>query len=1157
MSAATPGTVPVFDVCGPLPTGTVVLEASAGTGKTTTIASLAVRYVAEGVATLPELMLVTFGRAATAELRDRVRARFVEVERALREQSAAVSQDDVVRHLADAPSGDLALRRVRLRRAVADFDAATITTTHGFCQQMLAVLGTAGDVDRDATLIPDVADLEAEVVDDLYLRKYATSDTAVLDVATARTVARAAVSDHAATLRPDDAEPGSPAQHRYGLARAVRDELVLRKRARRLVDYDDLLVLLRDALADPRSGAAAVERVRGRYRVVMVDEFQDTDPVQWDILRLAFHGSRTLVLIGDPKQAIYAFRGADVATYLRAAREGSAQTLGRNWRTDGPVIDGLTPILGGAALGDPRIVVRPVHAARSERRLVGAPPVVLRQVVRDAVGPTTGRQPAVARVRALVYQDVAAQVVRTLDETQLVEAPGTLRPTRPADVAVLVRTNAEALAVHAALVGAGVPAVISGLASVFGSPAAQDWLTLLTALARLGDSRTAAAAAMTPFVGWDAHRLALASDDDLDALADQVRTWAHVLEERGVAALLESTAATGLRERLLRATHGERHLTDLRHVGESLHAAALDAGLGTAALSEWLRARIEEASGDYAEERSRRLETDAAAVQVITVHASKGLQFPVVLVPFAWNRWSPPKPDVLRFHEDDERVLHVGGPGSPGYAAALARHEADEAGEDLRLAYVALTRAHSHVVVWWAPSANSSTSALTRLLLGTRDDAGTAAARVALPSDAQVRAHLGALAEGSGGTLVHEVVDTAPGPVRWSPLEQPAPPLDVAVLGRSVDVAWRRTSYSGLTAHAHDSGVGDEPEQPGTQDEPDHDEAPPSGTPVSATETTAQAAGAVPPADGSAPAAAQATTPTSRADTEHALRAVASPMADLPGGTAFGTLTHAVLEHVDTRAPDLRTALVDACAATGLAAPLGVAPDALADALLPALRTPLGPLANGLALADVAPTDRLAELEFELPLAGGDGGGGRAVGRVRGRAPTLRDAASALRRHLAADDPFAGYADRIERDLGSGELRGYLTGSIDAVLRVPTASGGHRYLVVDYKTNRLAPHDEHLTAWHYRPEALVDAMIASHYPLQLLLYSVALHRYLRWRLPGYTPEQHLGGGLYLFVRGMTGPDALVVGAEPTGVMAWRPPAPLVVALSDLLAGGAG
>ncbi|WP_418605714.1 PD-(D/E)XK nuclease family protein [Georgenia sp. SUBG003] len=192
----------------------------------------------------------------------------------------------------------------------------------------------------------------------------------------------------------------------------------------------------------------------------------------------------------------------------------------------------------------------------------------------------------------------------------------------------------------------------------------------------------------------------------------------------------------------------------------------------------------------------------------------------------------------------------------------------------------------------------------------------------------------------------------------------------------------------------------------------------------------------------------------------------------------------------------------------------------------------------------MTPADRLAELEFELPLAGGD---------TPSRASaTLVDVAALLRRHLPADDMFAPYADQLAA-LGPERLHGYLTGSIDAVLRRGSGADA-RYLVVDYKTNRLAPPDEALTLWHYRPEALAEAMMRSHYPLQLLLYLAALHRFLRWRHRGYDPERQLGGGLYLFVRGMAGPDTPVADGTPHGVMSWRPPAALVVELSALLEG---
>src|SRR4051794_38196954 len=222
--------VNAFDVCGPLPSGTTVLEASAGTGKTFTIAALATRYVAEGVAELSELLLVTFGRAATSELRDRVRERLVSAERALRGPDARTCADPLVRHLAAVDDDELATRGRRLTRALLQFDAATIATTHGFCQQMLGSLGLTGDVDADAVLVPDIADLIDEVVDDLYLQRYASTTDPVLSLADARQVAHAAVSDHQAELEPARAPGSSLAGHRYAFARDVVAQVQHRKR---------------------------------------------------------------------------------------------------------------------------------------------------------------------------------------------------------------------------------------------------------------------------------------------------------------------------------------------------------------------------------------------------------------------------------------------------------------------------------------------------------------------------------------------------------------------------------------------------------------------------------------------------------------------------------------------------------------------------------------------------------------------------------------------------------------------------------------------------------------------------------------------------------------------------------------------------------------
>jgi exodeoxyribonuclease V beta subunit len=276
-----------------------------------------------------------------------------------------------------------------------------------------------------------------------------------------------------------------------------------------------------------------------------------------------------------------------------------------------------------------------------------------------------------------------------------------------------------------------------------------------------------------------------------------------------------------------------------------------------------------------------------------------------------------------------------------------------------------------------------------------------------------------------------------------------------------------------------------------------------------------------------------------------------SPMADLPTGTGFGTLVHAILETADTTATDL-AAEVTARAREQLGPQPHLDPQLLADALLPAIRTPLGPLASNRRLADIPPHDRLSELDFELPLDGGDDA-------ARGSRVTLAAVGRLMQRHIDPHDPLADYPQLLQGPaLGTQRLRGYLGGSIDAILRVP-APQQTRYLVVDYKTNWLGnvgpTGPDPLTTVHYRPAALAHAMVAAHYPLQALLYCVALHRYLTWRQPGYRPAEHLGGVLYLFLRGMCGPHTPVVDGVPCGVFSWRPPHALIEELSVLLDGG--
>ena len=266
----------------------------------------------------------------------------------------------------------------------------------------------------------------------------------------------------------------------------------------------------------------------------------------------------------------------------------------------------------------------------------------------------------------------------------------------------------------------------------------------------------------------------------------------------------------------------------------------------------------------------------------------------------------------------------------------------------------------------------------------------------------------------------------------------------------------------------------------------------------------------------------------------------------MPVGRRVGTLVHDVLEATDFAAPDLDAELGGRLEAALARRPVDVGdPEAVLGGLRAAIETPLGSLADGARLRDVARADRLDELDFELPLAGGD----EPTGRM-----TLAAIARALREHLPDGDPLAGYAERLDDPALRSSVRGYLTGSLDLVLRLTGDAGVPRFAVVDYKTNWLGAPGEELTAWHHRPEALAAEMRSAQYGLQAILYTVALHRYLRWRLPDYEPERNLAGALYLFLRGMTGPDTPTVDGTPCGVFAWRPPPALVEALSDVLDG---
>ena len=471
---------------------------------------------------------------------------------------------------------------------------------------------------------------------------------------------------------------------------------------------------------------------------------------------------------------------------------------------------------------------------------------------------------------------------------------------------MLVRTNRNASRVRDALEAVDVPAVINGAGSVFGTEAAREWLRVLEAIERPSYPPRARSAALTTILGWTTEQVAAADDDAWEGVHRRLHHWARVLRVKGVASLMEAiTLEEGLPARVLGMVDGERRMTDLRHVGELLHAAAVAEQMGATALTGWLRQRVLEAARDNNdEERSRRLESDAEAVQVLTMHRSKGLEFPVVYYPDLWEpSWIPSDNDTpVTFHDaDGTRTIDVGLSG-PQWRGHVKQNLDEQRGEDLRLAYVALTRAKHQAVVWWAGSYASRDSALSRLLFARDAEGNVATSGAAVPTDAAATDRFEELARVSVEPSVLGPTVSWPGDVIASS------ELSASSFDRELDWWWRRTSFSDITAGTYEARVASEPEEAVVDDE-------------------------------SAPHA-----PPVEDDGAADLRAVPSLLADMPVGVEVGTLVHRVFESTDFAAADLDVELVEQVAAAQARrrVELGDLAGVVAG-LRAALETPLGP----------------------------------------------------------------------------------------------------------------------------------------------------------------------------------------------------------------------
>ena len=1159
----------------------LIVEASAGTGKTYTLTTLVARLLAETSHRIDDLAVVTFTVAATGELRTRV---WETLRAALDAVSGRTARTQQARELAEHwRQADLqGQARTRLMQAIRDFDRANITTIHGFCQRALREFaldaglpfkfGVSGDgelemesathdfwrramapepvalleyakavkflpddsadwagtaLGRSSAIRPDLTD--AKFADESRARQNAWRD--------AFEAARDAWADPAqrsafdgfwnsvgwrqrsgTSLRDEDArnvlasalDANDPDQLALDAAGYFATESLSAKRIKkapppvtppfdaldrlasaagqlgdfwllgrrrgllteaaetlhhhgwdnRQLTFDALLSELHKALTGSNARTLA-KRMRKRYPIALIDEFQDTDRLQARIFE-AIYPDDGLIVVGDPKQSIYRFRGADVFAYVDARRRfNSAQRqlrLKRNYRSTPALIDAVNALFArDDALVLPEIGFEPAIAASGAGAL---------SIDDEAFGPTPfqlhdfraagerkwnkGDLRSIAAAHAAERISALLELART-GKAVLTEAVRQ-RPLIAGDVAVLVRTSEQGRAMILELRARGIRTVEIGTDSVFDSDEAVSLHRLLEALAT--DAAEADAtirlrgALAADLFGLDLAALDRLQQDDQEwtAWLDRAHDWRHLWRSGGVASLVRHLLFAddpACASHLLAYPDGPRRLTNFLHLADLLHDAETRDRLSRRGLLDWF-AHVKARPKRGGEAAELRLESDEDLVKIVTVHRAKGLEFPVVFCPFAWWGRPPDKNPTAQYYDLQARepVLHLQPPEE-----AQEREKLEAFADEVRLMYVAITRAKYHCELTWALARDSEHSPLA-WLLGEGEPNRVAAAAEAQPA------------------ISVQTATVPPNAPRRRPETGDDEIMHARELHRRLGGTRQLTSFSAInSADLHTP--------PDQADEPDHD-----------------------------------------ADDQGA-EALSEPTLDpfgFPAGSRVGNCLHDILErHAQSKPQDRAVGLAVICRNAlnryGIDAKWLAVAESIVDN---AWHAPLGTTSPGFRLADL---DRpVAEMEFHLPV-------------------------QHFRRDLLAGI-LAEHGYRCRVPEGRQEINGFLHGFIDMV-----AEHDGRWYVLDYKSNWLG---SNLAA--YDPAA-VKAAMGKGYELQYLLYLTALDRLLRLRLPGYDYDRHIGGACYLFLRGMR-PDA-----PGHGVHFDKPKRECIAAISDCLGHG--
>jgi len=1151
------GTTPLHDVN--------LIEASAGTGKTYTLAGLYLRLILEHQLNVDQILVVTYTRAATQELRDRLRKKLSDERKLILDKQPQRTED---------------LKRLDL--ALQSFDEAAIFTIHSFCQQVLKDFAFESGSPFEMDLIGDDRELLLAVTDDFWRKAVLQADNDFTGYLLARkqspeTLLQSirslvgkpylqiqdlpevdvnAITEalnnafwHASqcwqkesaqimaflqsgglsktSFKPDKIErllglselifsDGKPPsqwdalfdlatqekveaglkkgveipelrfwsametlkqryqdldnlralqlqQCRLQLLAFIREQLPQQKTQQQVQSYDDLLINLSQALQGPQ-GEWLVTRLREQFKAALIDEFQDTDPVQYDNFRRVFADSGLPVFfVGDPKQAIYSFRGADIFTYLQAKQDArQTYTLGKNWRSHLSLVSAVNQLFmqKSAPFIYEQIPFVEVDASRDAQ-----PALQVDEGEQAALQFTyvdSDDKPLTKEAMALVSVEVTTNEIARLlnlaadNKARLVdEDTKQTRALTGGDIAVLVPNHRQAQLIQQALRLRGINSVQQGKENVFASKQAVDTYCLLLALAQPDHQQRLSTLLAGPLFQYSAEALYAIQQDEngWNMLMDQLQLLQQRWHQSGFMAMFRALLQldNGL-QRLLKQVDGERQLTNFLHLAELIQAESSRQNHHIESVIQWF-ARQQEASATEDETAQLRLESDAALVKIMTIHSSKGLEYPIVFCPFNWSaRTAKNKADIVEFHDPHNDYQPSVALAEPLLSQAQQVAEEEGQAEALRLLYVALTRARERCVIVWGNVKEVQQSALYQLLHS--------------ENSAGMREDLQVLSANSAGTI--GVSNYQPQvPLVFQGNQSATTIYQPRLFKGVIHKPWRIGSFS-LLSRGHVS------------EQPDYDAEP-------------------------------ATT-----ESETLIKRNVKDRFAFERGRQAGNFLHKCLENIEfdsASAQQISQTVERFLPQFGLDVQWT---EVVSQWLQDVLNTRLD-VDSKLRLSDLPARQRINEMAFYFPVAGLN-------------MPALKK----VLQQTAEDSVW----QKLANDLTFQDLTGFMKGFIDLVFEHEG-----RFYIADYKSNHLG-HEPN----QYQGEALQNAMLSHSYPLQYLIYSLALHRHLKQRLPDYDPEKHFGGVYYLFLRGMQ-PEW-----SQTGVYFDRLDRALLEAVDQLMAG---